>query len=136
MWRVVFSERDDLGCSAPQLSQIKKADLNEERGLVPVDVLVRESSAPSSSVPPKIFEPVGRHFGVPDGVLDVLVAKVVLQGPGVMAIIGQLEPAGMAKHVRVDREWHLGGLPEALDESMEPNGTDGPAALGNEYVVA
>jgi hypothetical protein len=25
-----------------------KADLNEERGLAPVDVLVRESSAPSS----------------------------------------------------------------------------------------
>jgi len=62
------------------------------------------------------------------------VAEVVLQGPGVMAIIGQLEPAGMAKHVRVDGEWHLGGLAEALDEPMEPNGTDWPAALGNEYV--
>ena len=29
---------------AGELSQIKKADLNEERGLAPVDVLVRESS--------------------------------------------------------------------------------------------
>jgi len=34
----------------------------------------------------------------------------------------------------VDREWHLGGLPEALDEPMESNGADWPAALGNEYV--
>ena len=83
--------------------------------MVPVDVLVRESSAPSSSVPPKILEPVGRHFGVPDRVLDVLVPEVVLQGPRVVAIVGELEPTGMAKHVRVDREWHLGGLPEALD---------------------
>ena len=104
---------------AGELSQIKKADLNEERGLVPVDVLVRESSAPSSSVPPKILEPVGRHFGVPDRVLDVLVPEVLLQGPRVVAIICELEPAGLAKHVGVDRVWHLGSL---------------SAALGNEYV--
>src|SRR5262249_2458339 len=79
-------------------------------------------------------EPVGRHVGVPDRVLNVLVPEVVLQGPRVVAIIGQLEPAGMAKHVRVDREWHLGGLPEALDEPVETGGADGPAALGNEHV--
>ena len=85
-------------------------------------------------VPPKVVEPVGRHFGVPDRVLNVLVTEVVLQGPRVVAIVGELEPAVMANHVRVDREWHLGGLPEALDEAMETDGTDWPAALGNEYV--
>ena len=79
-------------------------------------------------------EPVGRHFGVPDGVLDVLVAEVVLQGPRVVTIIGPLEPAGVAKHVRVDREWHLGGLPDALNEAVETDGTDWSAALGNEHV--
>ena len=79
---------------------------------------------PPSSVPPKVFEPVGRHFGVPDGVLNVLVPEVLLQGPRVMAIICELEPAGMAKHVGVDREWHLGGLPDTLDEAMEADGAD------------
>jgi len=38
--------------------------------------------APPSSVPPKILESVGRHFGVSDGVLNILVPEVVLQGPG------------------------------------------------------
>jgi hypothetical protein len=52
--------------------------------------------APPSSVPPKILESVGRHFGVPDRVLNVLVPEVVLQGPRVVTIIRQLEPAGMA----------------------------------------
>ena len=52
--------------------------------------------------------------------------EVVLQGPGVMAIVGELEPAGMAKHVRVDREWQLGGLPEALDKPVETDGMIGP----------
>ena len=71
------------------------------------------------SVPPKLFEAVGSHFGVPDRMLDVLVPEVVLQGPGVMAIVRELEPTGMAKHVRVDGEWHLGGLAEALNEAVE-----------------
>src|SRR5262249_49958897 len=90
--------------------------------------------APPSSVPPKVLASVGRHFGVPDRVLDVLVAKVVLQGPRVVAVVGQLEATGVAKHVWVDREWHLGGLAEALNEPVETDGTDWPAAFGNEHV--
>jgi hypothetical protein len=56
--------------------------------------------------------------------LNVLVPEVVLQGPRVVAIVCELEPTGMAKHVRVDWEWHLGGFPEALDEPVETDGTD------------
>src|SRR5215475_889399 len=40
IWRVVFFEREDLPCGAMD-------------------------PAPPSSVPPKILESVGRHFGVP-----------------------------------------------------------------------
>ena len=53
-----------------------------------------------------------------------LCPSVVLQGARVVAIVGELEPTGMAKHVRVDGEWQLGGLPEALDEAMEADGAD------------
>ena len=61
-------------------------------------------------------------------------AEVVLQGPRVVAVVGELEPTGMAKHVRVDREWHLGGLTDALDEAVEADGADRPTAFGNEHV--
>jgi hypothetical protein len=94
----------------------------------------RIAQAAQTLVPPKVLEPVGRHFGVPDRVLNVLVPEVVLQRPRVMAVVGKLEPTGMTKHVRVDWEWHLRGLADAVDESMETDGADGPAALGNEYV--
>jgi hypothetical protein len=107
IWRFVFFEREDLPC-----------------GAVP----------PPSSIPPKVLEPVGRQFGVPDRVLDVLVSKVVLQGSRIVTIIGELEPTGVAKHVWVDREWHLGGLPDTLDEAMEADGADRPTAFGNEHV--
>ena len=56
---------------------------------------------PPSSVPPKVLEPVGRQFGIPDRVLDVLVPEVVLQSPCVGT---------------------LGGRPEALDKPMETDG--------------
>ena len=90
IWRVVFLEREDLPCGAMD-------------------------PAPPSSVPPKVLEPVRRHFGVPDRVLNVLVPEVVLERSRVVAIVGEFEPTGMAKHVWVDREWHLGGLADALE---------------------
>src|SRR5262245_42729638 len=95
---------------------------------------LRESSAPPWSAPPKVLETVGRHLGVPDRVLDVLVPEVVLQRPRVVAIVGELKPTSVAKHVWVDREWHLGGLADAPDEPVEADGTDWPAALGNEHI--
>src|SRR5215472_11182715 len=82
----------------------------------------------------KLFEAVGRHFGVSDRVLDVLVPEVVLQRPRVVAIVGELEPTGMAQHVWVDRERHLGSLTDALDEAVETYGAHWSTALGNEYV--
>jgi hypothetical protein len=52
-------------------------------------------------------------------VLDILVPEVVLEGPRVVTIVRELEPTGVSKHVWVDREWHLGGLADALDESVK-----------------
>src|SRR5262245_45569464 len=52
-------------------------------------------------ISPEVAEPVGRKLGVPDGVLDVLVAEIVLQGSGVMPIVGELIAARMPQHVRM-----------------------------------
>src|SRR5262245_25791438 len=94
----------------------------------------RQDAQGLRSASPKVLEPVGRHFGVPDSVLNVLVPEVVLQGARVVAIIGELKTTGMAQHVWVDRERHLGSLADALDEAVEANRTDWHAALGNEHV--
>jgi hypothetical protein len=45
---------------------------------------------------PEVFEAIGRHLGVADGVLDVLVAEVGLKGAGIVPLVGQGEAAGMA----------------------------------------
>ena len=63
--------------------------------------------------------------------LDVPVAEVVLQSPCVVAIIGELKTTGMAQHVWVDRERHLGSLADALDEAVKADGADWSAALHN-----
>jgi hypothetical protein len=67
-------------------------------------------------------------------VLDVLVAKVVLQSAGVVAIIGEFEAAGVPQHVRMDCKRQLGGLSDALDEMMKTHWADWPATFANEYV--
>lgn len=41
----------------------------------------------------------------------VFVPQIVLQGSGVMPLIGELEPARVAQHVRMDGEWHPRGEP-------------------------
>jgi hypothetical protein len=82
---------------------------------------------------PEIPEPVSRHLCVNGGVRNILVAKPMLQGPGVVAVIGQLEPAGMAQHMRVNGEWHPRSLAKPLDELVEANGSHGTTTFGYEH---
>jgi hypothetical protein len=42
-----------------------------------------------ASILPEVPEPFTGKLGVPNGVLDVLVPEVVLQGPRVSAVIGE-----------------------------------------------
>ena len=37
--------------------------------------------------------------------LNALVAEISLQGPGIDAIVGKFEPAGVAQHVRVSLDF-------------------------------
>jgi hypothetical protein len=83
---------------------------------------------------PEVFEPIGRHFGVSHRVLDILVAEVMLQRAGVVAVIGQLEAAGVPQHVWMDGKRHLGGLAEPYHEMMEAHRADWSATLGNEHM--
>ena len=52
-------------------------------------------------ISPKVAEPVRRKLGVSDGVLDVLVAEVVLQGSGIVPVVGKFIAARMPQHVRM-----------------------------------
>ena len=81
--------------------------------------MIPTTGVSAGALSPEILEPVGRHFRISCGVHDALVAEVVLQGSGIVAIVGELIPAGVPEHVRVYREGHFGGLTKPLDEPME-----------------
>ena len=55
-------------------------------------------------LPPKILEPARRQLGVSHRVLDVAVAEVSLQRPGIVALVGQRKTTGVAQHVRMSRK--------------------------------
>ena len=63
---------------------------------------------------------------------DVAVTEEVLQRAGVDAVIRQLEPAGVAQHVRMNREGKFGQLPSPTDHFEEPSPRHRPAAFGIE----
>src|SRR5215468_1209502 len=67
---------------------------------------------------------------------DVAVAQEVLQRAGIDAVIGQLEPAGMAQHVRMNWEGKFGKFPSPTDHFEEPVSRHRPTAFGVEDVAA
>jgi hypothetical protein len=86
------------------------------------------------SVLPKVLEPIRRQFGISNRVHDIFVAHVMLKGSSVMPVVGQLVPGGVAKHVRVDREWKFCGLSSADDHFQETRSRGRTTALGDEDV--
>src|SRR5450755_4304230 len=55
-----------------------------------------EISVVAPSIPPKLFETVGREFGVAGSVLYIAVAEVMLDRPRVLSVVGQLVAGGVA----------------------------------------
>jgi hypothetical protein len=86
------------------------------------------------SVLPEILEPIGRHVGISNRVHDIFVAHVVLESSGVVPVVGKLVAGGVAKHVRVDRKWELGGFSGSGDRLQKSRSRGRTTALGNENV--
>ena len=75
------------------------------------DGLLPPCSQATSSILEEAVEPVGSQFSITDCVLNILVSHVVLDGPCILPVVGQLVSATMAQHVRMHRELDLGILP-------------------------
>ena len=68
------------------------------------------------------------------GVLDVPVPEVVLNRPGVVALVRELEAAGVAEHVRVDRKAEPRGSTRPRDDLTNGRIGQRPPSLRGEDV--
>ena len=100
--------------------------------LPPIADIVRRWADVFSSTP-KILEPRRRQLSVADGVLDVAVAKISLQRPRIVPLVGERVAACVPEHVRVRLEGKLGFDPCPLDHAGEPGGAEGRPALRGEH---
>src|SRR5262249_11717936 len=85
-----------------------------------------------TSIVPETFEASRRQLGVPDGVLDVLVAQVGLQAPSIDALVREVIAASMPQHGRVHREIKLDRHAEARNQLTESCSREGRSALRRE----
>jgi hypothetical protein len=58
---------------------------------------------------PEMLEPIGRHSRVADRGHDRTVPEIGLDGASVVAVVGELEPAGVPQHVDL-AQWQCGGI--------------------------
>ena len=79
------------------------------------------------------FEPDWRQFRVTNGALDRLVAEIVLDGPRIVAVVGELVAAGVPQHVDVNREAELGPFANVLDLPIERIWREWCAAFAGEH---
>ena len=86
-------------------------------------------------LPPQLIEPCRIGGGVADGVLDVAMPEVVLDQPGVRALVGQGVAARVAQHVRIGGQGQPGPL--AAPAHRQPRGlaAQRPASLADEKGV-
>src|SRR5262249_16009786 len=88
------------------------------------------------SILPEPIEAVGAKLGISHRVHDVAVPQVVLQRAGVDAVVGELEAAAMAQHVRMSRERKFGQFSSPADHFEEPGPRHRAAAFGVEDEAA
>ena len=86
-------------------------------------------------LPPQLLEPRRVGGGVAHRVLDVAVAEVVLDQPGVRALVGQGVAAGVAQHVRVGGQRQPGPLAALTDRQPRGLAAQGAAPLADEKSV-
>ena len=81
---------------------------------------------------PEVLEAGRRQLSIAHCVLDVAVAQIGLQRPGIDALIGELEAACVPQHVRMNREAEIGGNPKPRDHLTKPRGREGRPPFAGE----
>jgi hypothetical protein len=71
------------------------------------------------SLPPEVFEPIRRQRRVDRCAGDRPMPEPPLDGPGVVAFIGEGVAAGVAKHMGMGLELHAGCIGRPLDHASE-----------------
>jgi hypothetical protein len=85
---------------------------------------------------PKSFEPRGIGGGVSDGVLNVPMAEIILNEPGVGSLGGKREAASMAQHVGMGREGQGGCLAARIQHQIDGRAVQGLALLTHKERLA
>src|SRR5689334_1767806 len=86
-----------------------------------------------ANLSPEVLKAVRRKLRVAHCMLDVAMAEISLQSPGIVSLVSERKAAGMAKHVRVGFKTKLSGLASALHHAGKASRGERRAALRREH---
>jgi hypothetical protein len=66
------------------------------------------------SIVPEVLKALRRKFRVPDGMLNIALPQVVLNGACISVLVGQVKAAGVPQHMRMDRKGQGAASPARL----------------------
>jgi hypothetical protein len=72
----------------------------------------------SAVLPPQLLEPCRLGGGVPDGVLNVPIAEIILDEPDVRSLVGQRETARMPQYLGMSKKGQGGGLAASVEQQI------------------
>jgi hypothetical protein len=71
------------------------------------------------SIVPEVLKALRRKFRVPDGMLNIAMPQVVLNGARIGVLVGQVKAAGVPQHMRMDRKGQGGGFARSADHVVD-----------------
>src|ERR671923_777638 len=86
------------------------------------------------SIVPEVLKAPRREFCVPDGMLNIAMPQVVLNGARVGILVGQVKAAGVPQHMGMDWQGQGGGFARPADHVMDRPRCERRSALGEEHV--
>src|SRR5690349_4599296 len=86
-----------------------------------------------TNLSPEVLKAVRRKLRVAHCMLDVAMAEISLQSPGIVSLVGQGKAAGMTQHVRVSLKAKSGSLASALYHAGKASRGERRAALRREH---
>jgi hypothetical protein len=87
-----------------------------------------------SLIVPEVGKPMGRQRRVTNGMLNIAMPQVLLDGPGIHAFVGEIKTAGMPEHMGMNRKRQARHLTRSQHNMANRSVGQWPSSFGDKQI--